>query len=112
LRVVESLPRAVREIEHCWIPLADGTRLAARMWLPEGAEAHPVPTVFEYIPYGKRDGTRERHEPIHRYCAGHGYASLRVDLRGSGEAATREHPAGRVGRADRKTPLAGANTIK
>jgi uncharacterized protein len=86
LRVVETLPRAVREIEHCWIPLADGTRLAARLWLPEGAEARPVPAVLEYIPYGKRDGTRERDEPIHRYFAGHGYASVRVDLRGSGES--------------------------
>jgi len=86
LRVVESLPRAVREIEHCWVPLADGTRLAARLWLPENAEAQPVPAVLEYIPYGKRDGTRERDEPIHRYFAGHGYAAVRVDLRGSGES--------------------------
>ena len=27
-------PRAIREIEHCWIPLSDGTRLAAKIWLP------------------------------------------------------------------------------
>ena len=24
----------VRTIEHTWIPLPDGTRLAARIWLP------------------------------------------------------------------------------
>ena len=37
----ERLPRPVREIEHTWIELADGTRLAARIWLPEDAEARP-----------------------------------------------------------------------
>ena len=33
-----DFPRAVRRIDHTWIPLADGTRLAARIWLPEDAE--------------------------------------------------------------------------
>jgi len=86
LRVVTSLPFRVVEIEHSWIPLADGCRLAARLWLPEGAEREPVPALLEYIPYGKREGTRERDEPMHRYFAGHGYAAVRVDLRGSGDS--------------------------
>jgi len=86
LKVVASLPHAIREIEHCWIPLADGTRLAARLWLPADAEARPAPAILEYIPYGKREGTRERDEPMHRYFAGHGYAAVRVDLRGSGDS--------------------------
>ena len=29
----------VRTIEHTWIPMPDGTRLAARIWLPEDAQA-------------------------------------------------------------------------
>ena len=37
-RVRDEFPHQVREIEHAWIPLADGTRLAARYWLPETAE--------------------------------------------------------------------------
>ena len=37
--VVEHFPRPVRVIEHCWIPLADGTRLAAKIWLPQDADA-------------------------------------------------------------------------
>jgi putative CocE/NonD family hydrolase len=87
VRIVTELPRRVREIEHCWIPLADGCRLAARLWLPEDAEAAaPVPALLEYIPYRKRDFTRARDEPMHRYFAGHGYAAARVDLRGSGES--------------------------
>ena len=36
-RVRDDLPHAVRVVETEWIPLADGTRLAARLWLPEGA---------------------------------------------------------------------------
>ncbi|MBN9563907.1 MAG: CocE/NonD family hydrolase [Alphaproteobacteria bacterium] len=84
--IVTSFPRPVREIEHVLIPLADGTRLAARIWLPEDAEANPVPAILEYLPYRKRDGTWERDALTHPYFAGHGYASVRVDLRGAGES--------------------------
>ena len=28
--------------EHLWIPLADGTRLGARLWLPDSAASTPV----------------------------------------------------------------------
>lgn len=76
----------VREIEHATIPMADGTRLAARVWLPEGAESRPVPAILEYIPYRRRDFTRGRDETLHQYFAAHGYASVRVDLRGSGDS--------------------------
>ena len=82
----DSLPRAVREIEHGWIPLADGARLAYRCWLPADAEENPVPALLEYIPYCKRDGTSARDEAMHPWFAGQGYASFRVDLRGSGES--------------------------
>src|SRR3954452_5812708 len=50
-----SFPRPVREIENLWIPLPDGTRLAARAWLPEDAERDPAPAILEYLPYRKRD---------------------------------------------------------
>ncbi|HVS03078.1 MAG TPA: CocE/NonD family hydrolase, partial [Thermoanaerobaculia bacterium] len=86
MRVVESFPHPVREIENSWIPMPDGGRLAARTWLPAGAESAPVPAILEYIPYRKRDFTRGRDEPMYRYFAGHGYAAVRVDLRGSGDS--------------------------
>jgi len=86
VKVVAAFPRPVRRIEHCWIPLPDGCRLAARVWLPEDAETSPVPAIVEYIPYRKRDFTRARDEPMHHYFAGHGYAAVRVDVRGSGES--------------------------
>ena len=81
-----SLPRPIREVEHAWIPLADGTRLACRYWLPIDAGERPVPAILEYIPYCKRDGTSARDEAMHPFLAGHGYCSIRVDLRGSGES--------------------------
>ncbi|MFP4643907.1 MAG: CocE/NonD family hydrolase [Spirochaetales bacterium] len=74
---------AVRTIEHAWIPMRDGTKLAARIWLPGEAAA---PTILEYIPYRKRDMTRGRDAGMHPYFASCGYASIRVDLRGSGDS--------------------------
>jgi putative CocE/NonD family hydrolase len=81
-----TFPHAIREIENCWIHLADGTRLAARIWLPEDAETQPVPAIFEYLPYRKTDGTAFRDALQHPYFAGHGYACVRVDMRGTGDA--------------------------
>ena len=84
--IVTTFPRTVRVIEHTLIPLKDGTMLAARIWLPDDAEQNPVPAILEYLPYRKRDGTYERDALTHPYLAGHGYAGVRVDIRGSGES--------------------------
>ncbi|AZT83932.1 CocE/NonD family hydrolase [Marinobacter sp. NP-4(2019)] len=86
MKIVDNLPEQVRHIEHQWIPMHDGTRLAARLWIPESAYNVPVPAIFEYIPYRKRDGSRLRDETMHPYFAGHGYACIRVDIRGSGDS--------------------------
>ena len=76
MKVVENFPHPVREIENLFIPLADGCRLAARIWLPEDAETNPVPAILEYLPYRKRDGTAPRDELTHPYFAGHGPGAL------------------------------------
>lgn len=81
-----DFPRRIREIENAWIPMPDGARLAARIWLPEDAEADPVPAILEYLPYRKRDGTAARDRLTHPYFAGHGYAGVRVDMRGTGDS--------------------------
>ncbi|MCF8107239.1 MAG: CocE/NonD family hydrolase, partial [Desulfohalobiaceae bacterium] len=73
-------------LEHVWIPLIDGIRLAAKIWLPESAEQTPVPAILEYIPYRKRDVEAVSDSITHGYFAGHGYACVRVDLRGAGES--------------------------
>ena len=85
-KIVTEFPRRVKTVENIFIPLKDGTRLAAKMWLPEDAEQKPVPVILEYIPYRKRDGTRTRDQGLHMYFAGHGYACVRLDIRGTGDS--------------------------
>jgi len=79
MRIVESLPFRVRRIAHCWIPLAS-------LWLPDFSEDERVPAILEYIPYRRRDYSASRDEANHGYLAGHGYACLRVDVRGTGDS--------------------------
>ena len=66
--------------------MSDGIRLAAKLWLPENAEDDPVPAILEYVPYRKREGTRTHDQGSHMYWAGHGYACLRLDIRGTGDS--------------------------
>ncbi len=72
--------------DHIWIPMPDGVRLAARLWLPDQVAPDPVPAIVEIIPYRKADMVRARDERNHPYFAAHGYACLRVDMRGSGDS--------------------------
>jgi putative CocE/NonD family hydrolase len=83
---VATYPRAIHRLDPVWIPLKDGTRLAARMWRPVDADQNPVPAILEYIPYRRRDFTAQRDTLTHPYVAGHGYACVRVDQRGSGDS--------------------------
>jgi uncharacterized protein len=86
VKVLDPLPRPIREIENLWVPLADGDRMAARAWLPVDADTNPVPAIVEYHPYRKRDLSAVNNEPMHGYLAGHGYAAVRLEIRGSGES--------------------------
>ncbi|QQA44318.1 CocE/NonD family hydrolase [Pelagovum pacificum] len=86
MKIDTDLPRPVREIEHFEIPMPDGTRLAARIWLPEDADDTPVPAILEYIPYRKNDKTLERDHARAPWIAAQGYAYVRLDIRGSGES--------------------------
>jgi len=79
-----EFPFGLIEVENLWVPLPDGTRLAGRLWLPDGVGK--VPLILEYLPYRKRDGNRARDEGMHRYLARHGYACLRLDIRGTGDS--------------------------
>jgi uncharacterized protein len=84
VQIRTDYPHDLTEVENIWVPLPDGTRLAGRLWLPK--DAGPVPLILEYLPYRKRDGTRGRDEGMHRYLARHGYACLRLDIRGTGDS--------------------------
>ena len=81
---IETEAAAIEVQDPVWIPMPDGTRLAARIWRPAGAE--PVPAVLEYLPYRRRDGTLARDELTHAWLARNGYAGVRVDIRGNGDS--------------------------
>lgn len=72
--------------QQVWITLADGARLAGRLWLPKEAAHKPVPVVLEWIPYRQSDKTAVDDAMMHGWFAAHGVAGLRVDLRGSGNS--------------------------
>lgn len=78
--------RPVVETPDMVITLSDGTRLSARVWMPEDAADAPVPAILEYLPYRKRDGTCARDALTHPYFAERGYACVRVDIRGNGDS--------------------------
>jgi hypothetical protein len=84
--IVETFPRRVRTVDPVFITMPDGVRLAGTLWLPEDAVEDPVPAILELIPYRRRDGTVFRDMKMHPYVAGHGFACLRVDIRGSGDS--------------------------
>ena len=86
MRERRDFPREIVMREDVGIVIGDGTRLSARIWMPEDAEADRVPAIVEHLPYRKRDGTAARDALTHPYFAGHGYACIRVDMRGNGDS--------------------------
>lgn len=68
--------------EDVRIPMPDGVELYARIWRPVTDE--PVPALLEYLPYRLTDWTAPRDAQRHPWYAGHGYACVRVDVRGHG----------------------------
>jgi uncharacterized protein len=86
LKIVSNFPRETEILDPVFIEMSDGVRLAAKIWLPKNAVDDPVPAILEYLPYRRGDGTSGRDALTHPYFAGHGYACVRVDMRGSGDS--------------------------
>jgi uncharacterized protein len=86
MKTVTEFPFEIIEHADLGIVMPDGCRLSARIWMPKNSENQPVPAILEYLPYRKRDGTTARDCLTHPYFAGHGYACLRVDMRGNGDS--------------------------
>ena len=94
-------PYEVERREDCWIPLPSGTggqqalRLSCSLWLPhprgEPQTTLAVPAVLEYLPYRWGDATYIRDYCRHPYVCGHGFAVVRVDIRGSGDSEGEYH---------------------
>jgi len=73
-------------IRQVWIPMADGVRLAADIYMPEDAsDADSYPVLLEYLPY-RKDESRPRNYSLYKYFLDHGYAVARVDMRGTGNS--------------------------
>src|SRR6185436_11761071 len=72
--------------EDVWIAMPDGARLAATLYLPEGDGPHPA--LLEALPYRKDDvtGTDGYREEYDRFAGEFGYATCRLDVRGTGSS--------------------------
>ena len=79
----------VRLVRDVMIPMRDGVRLAADLYVPDDGDGRadlpdePLPVVMDYIPYRKDevDPTGLRH---YLELPRHGYILARVDIRGTG----------------------------
>ena len=79
-------PQPTQEIriQEAWIPMEDGVRLAADLFLPSGPAARgPLPVLLEYLPYRKAEA-RAGNFALYSYFVRRGYAVARVDIRGTG----------------------------
>ena len=75
------------EIKKTWIPMRDGVRLAATLYMPAGGKkADRFPALLEYLPYRKDDDEAIRDYGEHTYFAKRGFVGARVDIRGFGNS--------------------------
>src|SRR5205814_2311 len=74
--------------ERVWIPMKDGVRLAADLFMPMGGKpGEKFPAVFKYDPYRKDDNDSIFSEcDINKYFVSHGYVGACVDIRGTGRS--------------------------
>jgi len=73
------------EMREVWIPMPDGIRLAADIYMPKGAHTERFPVLLEYLPYRKTEG-RGRSYPLYSYFVRRGFVVARVDIRGTGNS--------------------------
>src|SRR6187200_3063160 len=79
-------------LDEVRIPLPDGVRLAADLYMPAGGaadERHPV--LLEYLPYRKTEA-RSRNYTLYSYFVERGYVVAAVDIRGTGNSEGRLIP--------------------
>jgi predicted acyl esterase len=72
------------EIKEVWIPMPDGIRLAASLFMPANRESSAkFPVLLEYLPY-RKDESRNGRFQLFSYFVERGYIVARVDIRGTG----------------------------
>ena len=81
-----SAPAYEIRLQEAWIPLPDGVRLAADLFVPTGgAPGERFPVLLEYLPYRKAE-SRDRNYALYSYFVRRGYVVARVDIRGTGNS--------------------------
>ena len=81
-----SAPDYEMTLQEAWIPMPDGVRLSADLFLPQGGKAgERFPVLLEYLPYRKVED-RGRNHALYSYFVQRGYAVARVDIRGTGSS--------------------------
>jgi hypothetical protein len=98
-RKKEQTDYPVRVIRNIAIPMSDGVRLGATLYMPDAPNDGPFPAIVEYHPYRKDDNKIARDWRTHSYLARKGYVGVRVDVRETGalegiaenEYTTQEH---------------------
>lgn len=73
------------DVRTVWIPMPDGIRLAADLYVPAGAKNEKRPVLLEYLPY-RKDESRSRNTSLYAYFLERGYIVARVDIRGTGNS--------------------------
>jgi uncharacterized protein len=87
-----SQPEYGISMQEAWIRMSDGVRLAADLYVPDGAPAGArFPVLLEYLPYRKTEA-RGRNYPLYSYFVQRGYVVARVDIRGTGNSEGRLIP--------------------
>lgn len=72
-------------VRQIWIPMHDGVRLSATLYIPSPKQLHErFPAIFEYLPYRKDELVD--YPRVHQYFARHGFVSAQVDIRGTGRS--------------------------
>ena len=84
------------QIKEVLIPMKDGIKLAADLYLPVNMKNNErLPVILEYLPYRKDESRPSRLGTFH-YFVEHGYIVARVDIRGTGRSEGALNSAGRA----------------
>lgn len=81
-----SAPKYGIGMKQAWIPMPDGIRLAANLYMPTGgASGEKFPVILEYLPYRKTEYQGYDY-PHYSYYVQRGYVCAKVDIRGTGNS--------------------------
>lgn len=72
-------------MQEAGIPMPDGIKLSADLYMPSGSNGERFPVLLEYLPYRKTD-SRGRNYPLYSYFVQRGYVVAAVDIRGTGKS--------------------------